>query len=295
MKMALQTFVDTYSDLKQFKPTTARDGFRNLVLDFLSLGISEKNRLFEKPRIQFLYVHHVFKDEEKSLVRLIETLGKHHRFISYSHAVDKILSGQIDEPSIVFSSDDGLKNNLSAAKIFSSFNISACFFVNPSIIGQSDRRIVAEFCKERLHFPPVEFMTWEEIHQLQQMGHEIGSHTMSHINVARSQRQELEDEIGKSFSILKQRCGAVRHFAYPYGRFFHFNEEGRKLVFEAGFESCCSAERGCHINHGRKICKEELLIRRDHIILGWKLKHILYFLAANARTASERNNLYPWR
>lgn len=292
--MAAPSFIDSYTELKKIRPLSVRNHVRNLVLEFLSLRISENDELFKKPRIQFLYIHHIFKDEEKSLIRLIETLGRNHRFISYSDALKKILTRQISEPAIVFSSDDGLKNNLSAARIFSSYNISACFFVNPSIIGESRNKMIEEFCRERLHFPPVEFMGWEEIHQLQQMGHEIGSHTMSHINVAQTPANQLKDEIYRSYLILNERCGGVHHFAYPYGRFFHFSEEGRRMVFDAGFESCCSAERGCHVNHSKSINREDLLIRRDHVILDWKLKHILYFLAVNANKAGDRNNLYPW-
>lgn len=292
--MSSGTYINEYTVIKKQQPSSVRNVLRSTLLDILSLNVSELSDSFNEPRIQFLYIHHIFKDEELALESLIKSLSKKHTFISFSLAVEKLLNGTIDQPYIVFSSDDGLKNNISAAKIFSSFGISACFFINPFIIGQQDYKIIADFCKQQLHFPPVEFMNWEEVNQLQQMGHEIGSHTMKHINVAATSPEAVKEDIFKSYEILTQRCGEQKHFAYPYGRFFHFNEVGRKAVFEAGFQSCSSAERGCHINHTATLKKEDVLIRRDHIILDWKLDHILYFLLNNARKTDIRNNLFPW-
>ena len=77
--------------------------------------MSFKNKFFreteylKKPRIQFLYIHHVFKDELKNFDILLKSLSAHHEFISYSEGVDKLLKGEIDKPYIIISSDDGLK------------------------------------------------------------------------------------------------------------------------------------------------------------------------------------------
>jgi peptidoglycan/xylan/chitin deacetylase (PgdA/CDA1 family) len=116
---------------------------------------------------------------------------------------------------------------------------------------------------------------------------------MSHINVARTPADELEEEIGNCHAILKSRCGKADHFAYPYGRFTDFSETGRKKVFDSGFISCASAQRGCHVAQpGQRIDPQDLLIRRDHVVLDWPLDHILYFIARNAAGASIENNYY---
>lgn len=286
-------FTEYYSEVKKEKPTSARGYMRKAALDLFSLPFFLDQTYLKKPRLQFLYVHHVFKDEEKALVDLIEFLEKDHCFISYSEAVNRLLSGKIDKPYIVFSSDDGLKNNLTAANIFKRYNISACFFVNPYTIEHHNFELVREFCRDKIHFPPVEFMTWSDLDTLLKMGHEIGSHTVSHVNIAACKEDLIKEEIVDSFNILNERIGNITHFAYPYGRFFHFNETGRQVVFKTGFISCASAERGCHISDGNQLKNEDVLLRRDHVLLDWSLNHLKYFLIKNSKNSSVESNFFP--
>jgi peptidoglycan/xylan/chitin deacetylase (PgdA/CDA1 family) len=243
--------------------------------------------------VQFLYIHHVFADEQKKLDGLLRALARDHQFISHSEAVERILQGNIDKAYISISSDDGLKNNLRAAETLDQYGVSGCFFICPSMIGEKDFQKIKAFSASRLHFPPVEFLDWEDVAALQGRGHEIGGHTLSHINIARTAGQELEEEIAGCYSILASRCGSAEHFAYPYGRFTDFNMPGRSLVIQSGFKSCASAQRGCHVVvPGQKTDPHDLLIRRDHVVLDWPLEHILYFIARNASRASIENNSY---
>lgn len=284
----------TFKEVKKSKPKTFRGILRDLTLSGLSFKTKFPNaeETFEKPRIQFLYIHHVFDDEIKNFDRLLKLLLKHHSFIGYSDAVNKILTGNIDKAYICISSDDGFKNNLSAVKIMEKYGVKGCFFVNPDTIGLKDFSKVKSFCKNRLHFPPTEFMDWNDLDNLIKSGHEIGSHTMGHINIAETNINIVEDNINKSFQILNERLGEVSHFAYPYGRFFHFNKQAFDLVYRAGFTSCATAERGCHISPEKKLNINQLLIRRDHVICDWNINHVFYFIFNNSAKASRLNNFY---
>jgi peptidoglycan/xylan/chitin deacetylase (PgdA/CDA1 family) len=289
--------VDTYQELVKYKPRTARQLGRRRVLDAVSLGYSllhPMEALFRKPRIQFLYIHHIFKDEEERLSKLLQALARHHTFIGYSEAVNRILQGRIDKPYICLSSDDGLKNNLRAAAIMKGYGANACFFICPSIIGEKDPQKISDFSGGRLHFPPVEFMDWNDVDTLLQQGHEIGGHSLSHINMAQVPEETLKKEVGDCFRILEGKCGGNLHFAWPYGRFSDFSRHARELVFRVGYASCASAIRGCHITMtGTTLPVPGLLIRRDHIVLDWPLRHILFFIARNAEQANPANNFYP--
>ena len=267
-----------------------------MALHGLSLGqrLSGREKLFSRPRVQFLYIHHVFKDEEKALKRLIKALGRQHHFISYSEAVERVFNNNIDKPYIAISSDDGFLNNLAAGRILQEAEISACFFLNPATIGEKDPEKIKQFNSEKLHFPPVEFMDWHDVKALQAMGHEIGSHTMHHVNMAQTDREELKKELVDSKKILQEHCGEINHFAFPYGRFSNFSEPARSLVFETGYNSCATAERGCHFAHAHKPDPEKLPIHRDHIVLAWPLEHILYFMARNA-AEPPRERHFPYR
>jgi peptidoglycan/xylan/chitin deacetylase (PgdA/CDA1 family) len=285
----------TFKVVKKYKPKNLRGLVRDLALNGLSIKTKFPNAktIFEKPRIQFLYIHHVFDDEINNFDKLLKLLSKHHSFISYSDAVNKILTGNIDKPYICISSDDGFKNNLAAVKIMEKYGAKGCFFVNPDTIGLKDFSKVKSFCNNRLNFPPTEFMDWNDLDKLIKSGHEIGSHTMGHINIAETNIKIVEDNINESYEILNKRIGKVLHFAYPYGRFFHFNKQAFDLVFKAGFTSCATAERGCHVAADRKLNTNELLIRRDHVICDWNINHALYFILNNSEKASYQTNLYP--
>lgn len=289
-------FTRTFEQVKKDKPKNVKGYARDFALNGLSLKtkLPNANKVFEKPRIQFLYIHHVFDDEIQNFDKLLKALSKQHLFISYSEAVTKILSGKIDKPYISISSDDGFKNNLEAVKVMEKYGIKGCFFINPDTIGIKEISKIKIFCKDRLNFPPTEFMDWDDIDNLMKNGHEIGSHTMGHINIAETNIHEVEDNINQSYEVLHARCGVVSHFAYPYGRFFHFNQQAYDLVFKAGFSSCASAERGCHISFKKELKKNELFIRRDHVICDWNINHVLYFILNNAENASVSTNLTPY-
>lgn len=291
-------YIEKYADVQRLKKISARDISRKLALDTLSFTFNVTGAVrnaLKRPRVQFLYIHHIFKDEEVRLKALIEKLIQHHTFISYSEAVTRILTGTVDKPYICVSSDDGLKNNLRAAEILADYGISATFFVCPPLIGENNYEKIKDFAEKQLHLPPVEFMNWNDVEKLQKQGHEIGGHTMFHVNLASCNMLQLTDEIGKCYDEIKKRCGSVSHFAFPYGRYHHFTANAKKIVFSTGFESCASAERGCHISlAGKLMNKEDLFIRRDHILLTWPIKHILFFMARNVQKAAIQNNYSPY-
>ena len=285
-----------FKEVKKNRPVSLREIVRNIALNGLSLKtkLTNSEKLFEKPRIQFLYIHHVYEDETMNFDKLLNALMKNHTFISYSDAVNKILSNKIDKPYVSISSDDGFKNNLKAAEILEKYGIKACFFINPDTIGLTNFSKIKIFCKQRLNFPPTEFLNWNDVDHLVKNGHEIGSHTIGHINIANTSMTEFEDNLNKSYEIIHNRCGNAHHFAYPYGRFFHFNQEAYNLVFKAGFVSCASAERGCHISPKEKMNPNHLFIRRDHVICDWNINHVLYFLLNNSKYSSLATNISPY-
>jgi peptidoglycan/xylan/chitin deacetylase (PgdA/CDA1 family) len=254
--------------------------------------ISQEQSFLKIPRIQFLYIHHIFKDEEEKFEALLIKLSETHEFITYSNAVDKVLSGDIDKPYIVISSDDGFKSNLEAAKILDKYDIKACFFVNPLSIGLKEEAKIQEFCNKKLHFPATAFLDWKDLQNLMKSGHEIGSHTMTHLDIASSPIDLVESELQESFEAIKKECGLVKHFSYPFGQYKFFNKEAMELVFKLGYKSCASAERGCHPADLGKRDYDSLLLKRDHVVCAWDIGHILYFLIRNAKSRALPNHPY---
>lgn len=74
------------------------------------------------------------------------------------------------------------------------------------------------------------------------VGHEIGSHTITHPFLTRINLNKAREEIFASKKKLEDRFGRpVRHFCYPYG---DWNPAVRDLVIEAGYETACTTEFG---------------------------------------------------
>jgi len=289
-------YTEHYADVKRLNPLDIRGQVREYALNMLCAwdrirGVSDHLR---KPRVQFLYLHHLFRDEEQKLDILLRRLRDTHAFIPYGEAVDRVLQGRIDKPYISISLDDGFKNNMKVAEILGRYDMKGCFFINPGIIGNQSYGEIERYCKSRLNFPPVEFMTWDDAEERQKRGHEIGAHTMEHINVAEVHPDSFREDSELSRQVLQQRCGEIRHFAFPYGHFNHFTDKAREIVFDSGFGSCASAVRGCHISPDIPLSPRDFCIRRDYMVMYWDISHILYFMARNARRAHPSTNLFPY-
>lgn len=288
-------YAETFDAVVRYQGKGIRSILRDKALDLLSMAerVKFQSAVYKKPRVHLLYIHHIFKDEEKGFIKLLKFLSKDHEFISHDSAVDKILTGSIDKPYISFSSDDGFKNNLKAAEILDQFGAKACFYVNPSTIGLKDPDQIKKFCNQKLDFPATEFLEWNDLEKLVKSGHEIGSHTRFHDNLVKLSTQEVEDDLRYSKEILDNRLGETKHFAYPYGRFVNFNGTSQKLAFDVGYKSVSSAERGAHYSD-KPLKKEELFLRREHIIAAWPLGHMKYFIAKSAKQMSPNNNFSPY-
>ena len=254
--------------------------------------------LLAQPRVQVLLLHHVFEDEESRFRRLLKFLSRTHAIVSYSEALRRATSAgaEIDRPFVALTFDDGFKNCVCAGEILKEFNATACFFICPTMIGETDMVKLQSFCRDRLELvgKPVEFMDADDLEKLKKLGHEIGGHTMTHANLAKVTPQQASDEIGKCFEVIKRNFGEARHFAWTYGTFTDCSGDLAREVFKIGFTSCASGERGCH-GPSRTSTNQPLCVRRDHIIAGAPLGHARYFLAkASAEMSPHSGDWPPW-
>jgi peptidoglycan/xylan/chitin deacetylase (PgdA/CDA1 family) len=232
-------------------PPTARALARHAYLSTAALvstmaGVTA--RAMRRPRVQFVFLHHVFPDQEEGFRALLRSLLKDFTPVGYAEAVDRILEGRIDRPYLALSFDDGFESCVRAAEIMAEFGLKGCFFVCAKAPTLSSFDQVRTFCRERFDFPPTRFMSWRQIEQLAAAGHEIGGHTVSHPpNLAALSRQQQTEEIGRCADELRARFGQPGHFTWPWGTLDRFPPAARRLVFASGFRSCASVLRGCHV------------------------------------------------
>jgi peptidoglycan/xylan/chitin deacetylase (PgdA/CDA1 family) len=286
----------TYAECQRQAPEGMRSRARSAALSTLSwiaerMGSTQAG--LHRPRVHFVYLHHVLRDEEAGFRRLLAHFSRDHEFVGHGDAIERVRSGRIDRPCMTFSFDDGFADNARAAAVLEDYGARGCFFVCPAIVGQRDPATLRAFCADRLHFPCVSpFLDWAQLEQLLARGHEIGGHTMTHPDLGTIPPQEVLEEIGRSHDILKSRLGVAAHFAWPRGRWENFSPLARTAVFDAGFSSSASAVRGCHVTAAAGPAAN-LCIRREHVVANWPLGHVRYLLGKSARTASAASNGWP--
>lgn len=89
-------------------------------------------------------------------------------------------------------------------------------------------------------------MTWDEVRDLHRRGHTVGSHTLSHPNVAQAAPEDQRRELVESKRRLEEELGTpVRHFSYPSPRLQpHWTAATVAVCAEAGYETAVTTTPG---------------------------------------------------
>ena len=127
----------------------------------------------------------------------------------------RILENEETPPrrTIAITFDDSYRDNLFAARVLAEHQMPATFFV-PTKYVSTDHVFAWDH-----DLPRMANLTWADIHELVQMGHEIGSHTVSHPDLGRLGPKEARRELGDSKKTLEDRLQRpIRWLAYPFGR-----------------------------------------------------------------------------
>jgi peptidoglycan/xylan/chitin deacetylase (PgdA/CDA1 family) len=108
--------------------------------------------------------------------------------------------------SVLMTFDDGYASfEVDAAPVLREYGASALIFVHTD---RGSRQIETE--------RPL--LDWDAVGRMQSEGFEIGNHSHSHRSCGTLSNVELDEELGRSEEILRERTGSVpRFFAYPGG------------------------------------------------------------------------------
>ena len=184
------------------------------------------------------------------------------------------------KPGLIISFDDGVRTNFEYARpILEKYNFTGWFFVPTGFIECSvndqhqyaiDNRILIEhqFNKfERLA------MSWDEVKELSENEHVIGSHTSSHCRMFNEiDRVKLAYEIVNSKKVLEERlCKVITSFCWVGGEEYTYTSGAAEEIKRANYKFSFMT------NSNIILAKNSALhLDRTNIESSWS-KEIIYF------------------
>jgi peptidoglycan/xylan/chitin deacetylase (PgdA/CDA1 family) len=153
-----------------------------------------------------------------------------YRTIDLKAAVQMINSGANLQGAVVITFDDGFRDFYThAIPILQEHQFTATMFVVSSFIESASTRLVAK-----------NFMTWSEVREIESLGIEIGSHTVSHPHLHSLHLRDVDRELKGSKQTIEDKLGRpVNSFSYPYAFPEHesiFLEQLRQCLESTGYE-----------------------------------------------------------
>jgi peptidoglycan/xylan/chitin deacetylase (PgdA/CDA1 family) len=208
----------------------------------------------------------------------LQYFSEKYEVVSLSQLANAINHGRSVDGWLAITFDDGLKNNVEiAAPLLKKFGFTACFFVTTGFVSLNlcDQDQYIKFVREGLQRRDLpQPMNWEDIRFLVCQGFSIGSHARSHRDLASLPHEQAVEEIVGSQADIEENLGITpAHFAWPFGRMYHFNEELRQVVCEGGYTTCSSAERGKNYH-----TTSPYNLSRDHLEPHWSNNMVRFFL-----------------
>lgn len=208
----------------------------------------------------------------------LKVLTKQSTIIPFAEAVQILNSKKIINQSLIaFSFDDGFAECYThIAPVLEKYNGHACFFICPNFIDGNEEYI-STFLKHKVHQKIFKKpMNWQQIKELNNMGHIIGSHTMDHVRVSEIRdKADLHYQIGGCKQIIESYTNdKCDFFAFTYGnlgRDFNFNDV---YVAKEYYSNVFSA-----FGWKKYFCCDGLVFNRRHAEPYWKADHINYFIS----------------
>jgi peptidoglycan/xylan/chitin deacetylase (PgdA/CDA1 family) len=117
-------------------------------------------------------------------------------------------------------------------------------------------------------------LSYEQMRALQRYGHTIGSHTMTHPNMAYVKEDEACHELAESKRRLERNLEApVRHFSYPCPALSpHWNQRTIEQTRAAGYKTAVTTNNGLTRRGDNPFCLQRLRPTKTVEGLRWNLE-----------------------
>jgi peptidoglycan/xylan/chitin deacetylase (PgdA/CDA1 family) len=200
-------------------------------------------------------------------------------------------SWKSDKPALIFSFDDGLKNNLNAVSVLEKYNIKALFFLVPNFIN-SEKNNQKEFyitnirpvINKEIDSEPDDFtaLSWPDLKLLISKDHVVGAHTLSHNLIAQnSTLQNSTVEIVNCKSVIEKALGIKINSFCSINNTALSVAKKEKILIEENYKYHFTTFPGFNAKR-----KNSMLIKRRNVESYW-LMGVFYF-------ALGKMDLYRW-
>jgi len=173
----------------------------------------------------------------------IEFLVQHFTPISpaeFEQQVDNKTINSISKPYLLITFDDGILNNLNALNILDKYNIKAYFFIVPDFVNSHSPKEffiknIRPIINPHIDNQPKDFtpLSWDQIREIKDKEHRIGSHTLTHTLTTEASNDELIKEIIESKKTLEKELNCViNSFCSINNTFLSVNKTAAKLIKE---------------------------------------------------------------
>jgi peptidoglycan/xylan/chitin deacetylase (PgdA/CDA1 family) len=254
--------------------------FKYLIINFLSV-LFNFLKINEKCNFRILMVHNIKKKNFQLLENNLKTLKKNYNFINPN--VLKKSNFPKGKNNLLLTFDDGFKSNYIFAKtILKKLKIKVVFFIVTDLINSNNyikKKLIIKNILPGKNFSnsfKYNAMSWNDVRQLQKMGHVIGSHTKSHLRLSDIKSlPDLRDQIiSPIYTLKKNKIKKPIFFAYSFGDFYSFNKKCFDIA-KSNYKFIFSGIRGDNF-------KLKKILYRDNIEDDYSLKTINFFLRGHS-------------
>jgi len=208
-------------------------------------------------KVPILIYHHIREastsdpEENKQFIVSPENLDKQLQYLkkngfatmSLKNLADYFGGGfSLPDKPIIITFDDGLISQyVNALPLLQKYGFTATFYIFTNPIGRSKN-----------------YMSWEQIKSLDDLGMEIGSHGTYHLFLNKIGINELEKEVSTSKKTIEEYLNKdITAFAYPFGA---YNEQSVEAVKNFGYRSARN------IINGNKHLKKDLYNLKGYFV-----------------------------
>lgn len=185
---------------------------------------------------------------------------------------------KLPKKSVCITFDDGHRDNFYIAfPVLEKYGFKATIFIAADQVGREiwySRKLKkwerAFDDNDDLYF---EFLTWQQIREMDKHGISFQSHTYSHPYLTELPRRNVKKEIKESKDILERNLGkSIDFLSYPYG---DYNNEIKNIIKEYGYRGAVACDWGVVSHKTDKFAlKRQYVFDKGVIFFQMNLYHL---------------------